>query len=52
MRALAACALALASLSALPAVLRFDQVIDRWVRLLLRRKDPAPPPLLAVQAGP
>ena len=29
-----------------------DQVIDRWVRLLLRRKDPAPPPLLPVQAGP
>jgi hypothetical protein len=29
-----------------------DQVIDRWVRVLLRRKDPAPPPLLAVQAGP
>ena len=29
-----------------------DQVIDRWVRVLLRRKDAAPPPLLAVQAGP
>ena len=29
-----------------------DQVIDRWVRALLRRKDPAPRPLLAVQAEP
>jgi precorrin-6x reductase len=29
-----------------------DQVVDGWVRFLLRRKDPAPPPLLAVQAGP
>ena len=29
-----------------------NQVIDRWVRVLLRRKDAAPPPLLAVQAGP
>lgn len=29
-----------------------DQVIDRWVRVLLRRKDAAPPPPLAVQAGP
>jgi hypothetical protein len=29
-----------------------DQTIDRGVRLLLRRKDPEPPPLLAVQAGP
>ncbi len=31
---------------------RLDQVIDRWVRSLLRRKDLAPPPLLPVQAGP
>jgi precorrin-6x reductase len=29
-----------------------DQVVDGWVRFLLRRKDPAPPPLLPVQAGP
>jgi hypothetical protein len=29
-----------------------DQVIDRGVRFLLRRKGPAPPPLLPVQAGP
>jgi hypothetical protein len=28
-----------------------DQVVDGWVRFLLRRKDPAPPPLLPVQAG-
>jgi hypothetical protein len=31
---------------------RLDQVIDRWVRSLLRRKDLAPPPPLPVQAGP
>ena len=29
-----------------------DQVVDRCVRLLLRRKDPAPPPLLAAEAEP
>jgi hypothetical protein len=29
-----------------------DQIIDRWVRSLLRRKGPAPPPLLPVQVGP
>lgn len=29
----------------------FDQVVDGWVRSLLRRKDPAPPPPLPVQAG-
>jgi hypothetical protein len=29
-----------------------DQVVDGWVRFLLRRKDPAPPPLLPVEAGP
>lgn len=29
-----------------------DQVIDGWVRFLLRRKGPAPRPLLPVQAGP
>ena len=31
---------------------RLDQVIDGWVRRLLRRKRPAPPALLPVQAGP
>jgi hypothetical protein len=29
-----------------------DQVVDGWVRSLLRRKGLAPPPLLPVQAGP